>query len=295
MPGDLCGIRRSFNRAASSYDAAAVLQAEIRTLLLERLTLTALTPALVVDAGAGTGHASYVLKRRYPKAQVVAIDAAHGMLRVAEKQSSWWRPISRVCASLYALPLATASVDLIISNLALHWCDPEAVFAEFRRVLAPQGFLSFTSFGPETLRELRTAWAQIDSYDHVNTFIDMHDLGDALVRAGFKGPVLDMDRYTLKYKDVSALTQDLKAMGTTRVLGHRQKGLTSSIKPRRMAAVYEEYRQGGLLPATYEIVFGQAWAPTANTQTRAGIDATVSLQEMKRQLHSRNAVQDPAL
>ena len=288
VASDLRGIRRSFDRAASSYDAAAVLQFEIRALLLERLKLTALAPALVVDAGAGTGHASYVLKRRYPKAQVLAIDASHGMLRVAGKQNSWWHPIGRVCANLGVLPLATASVDLIISNLALHWCDPETVFAEFRRVLAPQGFLSFSSFGPETLRELRTAWARIDSHEHVNTFIDMHDLGDALVRAGFKGPVLDMDRYTLKYKNVSALTHDLKAMGTTQVLGRQLKGLTGCAKPRRMAAAYEEFRQEGLLPATYEVIFGQAWAPTTNTQLQAEQGATVSLQEMKRQLNSRS-------
>ena len=254
-------VRRSFDRAAASYDAAAVLPAEVRAGLLERLDLTALKPRRVLDAGAGTGHASRALKRRYPNARVIAVDSALGMLRAAERRSSWLRRFDRVCADAGQLPLAGSSVDLILSNLMLQWCDPDTVFAEFRRVLAPGGLLSFTSFGPETLRELRTAWGQVDRFCHVNTFIDMHDLGDALVRAGFEAPVLDVERYTLRYANVRALASDLKAMGASHVLAGHTKGLTTPAKFAAMAAAYEGLRHDGRLPATHEIVFGQAWHP----------------------------------
>jgi malonyl-CoA O-methyltransferase len=199
---DAFWVRRSFDRASTSYDAAAVLQSEVRDLLLERLELTALDPRLVLDAGAGTGHASRALTRRYPKARVLAVDSALGMLRAAAAQQSWFRPFTRVCADAARLPLQNGSVDLILSNFMLPWSDPDDVFAEFRRVLAPRGLLSFTSLGPDTLKELRAAWAQVDPHSRVIAFLDMHDIGDALVRAGFAAPVLDVERYTMTYTDV---------------------------------------------------------------------------------------------
>ena len=167
-------VRRCFDRAAAGYDTAAVLQAEVRDNLLGRLDLMALTPRVVVDAGAGTGHAARALKRRYPKALVAALDLSPRMLLAAGRQQSWLRPFARVCADAERLPFADASVDLILSNLMLQWCNPDAVFAEFRRVLAPHGLLSFTTLGPDTLRELRSAWKAVDSHTHVNQFIDMH-------------------------------------------------------------------------------------------------------------------------
>jgi len=206
-------VRRSFDRAAKTYDGAAVLHAEVRENLLERLQLVALVPRVVLDAGAGTGHGSRALKRRYPKAQIVALDSSRQMLTVAGRQQSWLRPFDRVCADAGLLPLRDGSVDLIVSNLMLQWCDPDAVFAEFRRILRPQGLLSFSAFGPDTLRELRTAWRQVDTHSHVHQFIDMHDLGDALVRNGFAAPVLDVERFTLQYLDVRKVAADLKATG----------------------------------------------------------------------------------
>jgi malonyl-CoA O-methyltransferase len=149
--------RRAFGRASASYDAAAVLQGEVRNLLLERLELTELEPRIVLDAGAGTGLGGQALKRRYPRSQVLAVDSAHGMLRAAAARSSWLRPLARVCADVGSLPLKDASVDLIFSNFMLPWGDPDRVFAEFRRVLAPRGLLTFTTLGPDTLRELRSA------------------------------------------------------------------------------------------------------------------------------------------
>ena len=210
---DAAFARRAFNRASASYDAAAVLQGEVRGLLLERLQLTVLEPRLILDAGAGTGIASRELKRRYPKARVLALDSAERMLSAAAARGSWLRPLSRVCADAARLPLADASVDLIFSNFLLPWSDTDRLLAEFRRVLAPRGLLTFSTLGPDTLRELRGAWASVDSNPRVHAFIDMHDLGDALVRSGFAEPVLDVERYTLEYPDVRAPRGGLEGPG----------------------------------------------------------------------------------
>jgi malonyl-CoA O-methyltransferase len=280
-------VRRSFDRAAKTYDAAAVLHAEVRENLLARLQLTTLTPGVVLDAGAGTGHGARALKRRYPKAQVVALDSSPRMLHEAARQQSWLRPFARVCADAGLLPLADASVDLIVSNLMLQWCDPDSVFAEFRRVLAPHGLLSFSAFGPDTLRELRTAWDQVDSHSHVHHFIDMHDLGDALVRAGFASPVLDVERYILKYLTVRKVAEDLKATGAHNATTGRAKGLTGARKFAAMQAAYENFRQDGRLPATYEVVFAHAWVPAQSLRRDPKDGTSVSLEEIKRELRAR--------
>lgn len=279
-------VRRSFDRAASSYDSAAVVHQEVRENLLQRLELTRLEPRVVLDAGAGTGHASRALKRRYPKALVVALDSSRGMLAVAARQRSWLRPFERVCADAELLPLANGSVDLIVSNLMLQWCNPDAVFAEFRRVLRANGLLSFSAFGPDTLRELRAAWKEVDSHSHVHRFIDMHDLGDALVRNGFSAPVLDVELFTLSYLDVRKVAADLKATGAHNATAGRAKGLTSTARFAAMQAAYENFRRDGRLPATYEVVFAHAWVPP--TARRGPADATtVSLEEIKRELRGR--------
>jgi malonyl-CoA O-methyltransferase len=284
---DTLRVRRSFDRAAATFDAAAVLHAEVRDALLARLDLMALAPRVVVDAGAGTGHASRALKRRYPKATVVALDSSPRMLRAAERQQSWLRRFARVCADAERLPLADGSVDLILSNLMLQWCNPDQVFAEFRRVLAPHGLVSFTTLGPDTLRELRSAWGAVDSRTHVNQFIDMHDLGDALVRGGFASPVLDVERYTLTYLDVRRVAADLKATGAHNSTVGRAKGLTGRRQFAALQSAYEAFRQDGRLPATYEVVFGHAWTPGAAARLSSRDGSTVSLDDIKRQLRSR--------
>jgi malonyl-CoA O-methyltransferase len=286
---DQPAVRRAFDRAAPTYDAAAVLQAEVREVLMQRLELTALTPRLIVDAGAGTGHASRALKRRYPRARVIALDSSPGMLRIAARRRSWFRPIDAVCADAHRLPLADGGVDLILSNFMLPSCDPDRVFAEFRRVLAPQGFLTFTSLGPDTLRELRAAWGETDAAIHVHRFIDMHDLGDALVRAGFAAPVLDVERYTLNYAAVGGLLSDLKSTGARNSAAGRRRGLTGTHRFRAMQAAYETFRGNGVLPATCEVVFGQAWAPATAARRRPAdsADAGISLEEVRRELQRR--------
>lgn len=280
-------VRRSFDRAAGTFDGAAVLHTYVRDDLLSRLDWMALAPRVVVDAGAGTGHASRALIRRYPKARVIAVDFSPRMLHAAGRQQFWLRRFARVCADAERLPLADGSVDLILSNLMLQWCNPDLVFAEFRRVLAPHGLLTFTTLGPDTLRELRSAWAEVDSRTHVHQFIDMHDLGDALVRGGFASPVLDVERYTLTYGDVRRVAADLKATGARNATMGRARGLTGRRQFAALQAAYEAYRQEGRLPATYEVVFGHAWTPEADVRRGDRDGASVSLDDIKQQLRAR--------
>jgi len=259
-------VRRAFDRAAAGYDAAAELQRRVRDELLSRLDYVKLEPAAVLDLGTGTGHAALALKRRYPASTVVAIDLAESMLREARRRQTLFRRFGRVCADAAALPLRSGAVDLVYSSLMLQWCDvPDGVFAECRRVLRPGGLLSFTTFGPDTLVELRRAWAEADDGGvHVSRFLDMHDVGDALVRAGFAEPVMDVDRITLTYADVRGLMRDLKAIGAHNAASGRRRGLTGKSTFARMVEAYERVRRDGRLPATYEVVYGHAWAPTTS-------------------------------
>jgi malonyl-CoA O-methyltransferase len=258
-------VRTSFDRASSTYDAAAVLQTAVRGQLLERLEYVKLKPEVVLDAGCGTGHATRALKRRFRSAHVIAFDLAPGMLRAAAAQSGLFNRFSRVCGDATRLPFANGSVDLIFSSLMLQWCnDLDAAFAEFRRILKPHGLLTFTTFGPNTLKELRAAWQAADDRTHVNRFIDMHDIGDAMSRAGLAEPVLDVERFTLTYDDALTLMKDLKAIGAHNVTAGRAHGLTGRRRLEAMSAAYEQFRRDGKLPATYEVVFGQAWGRAAD-------------------------------
>lgn len=266
---DRAAVRRAFDRASAGYDDAAVLQARVRAELLERLPLIPIEPARVLDLGSGTGQAALALKRRYRRAMVIALDIAPGMLREARRRSRPLRRIERVCADAYRLPFGTASIDLVFSNLLLQWCDEiDAALTEIRRVLRPGGFVAFSTLGPDTLHELRAAWAAADGSSHVNAFLDMHDVGDALTRAGFAEPVLDVERVALTYPDVLALTRDLKAIGAHNVTGGRPRGLTGRHRWRAMSEAYESYRRDGRLPATYEVVYGAAWGPEARMGLR---------------------------
>ncbi len=260
---DVRRVRESFSQAAVTYDAAAVLQAQVRDELLHRLEVLRMEPEVVVDLGAGTGQATIALKRKYPGGRVVAMDIAHGMLQQARKRQTLLRRFDRVVADAAALPLGDASVDMLFSSLMLQWCnDPDQVLRECRRVLRPGGVLHFTTLGPDTLVELRRSWQAADpGHAHVNRFIDMHDLGDALVRAGFAEPVLDVERYTLTYDDARGLMRDLKAIGAHNATAGRAHGLTGKATLARMLAAYEGFRREGKLPATYEVVFAQAWCP----------------------------------
>jgi malonyl-CoA O-methyltransferase len=283
---DMRCVRRSRARAAATCDAAAVLRARVREELLERLEVVRLQPQVVVDLGAGTGQSSIALKRRYPSSRVLALDLAPRMLAQARRRQTLLRRFDRVAADAAALPLRDTSVDMVFSNLALQWCnDPDRVLRECRRVLRPEGVLHLTTLGPDTLAELRGAWQTADpGHVHVNRFIDMHDLGDALVRAGFAEPVLDVERYTLTYDDARALMRDLKAIGARNATAGRARGLTGKATLARMLAAYETFRREDKLPATYEVVYAQAWRPAGSPRApaRSGTEFTVPLRALRR-------------
>jgi malonyl-CoA O-methyltransferase len=269
---DLMQVKRSFERAARRYDEVAVLQARVRERLLERLVLVKIDPAVALDLGCGTAHAAEALARRYRGARVLGLDLAESMLGEARRRHRFRRPVGLVCGDLRRLPLPDASADLVFSNLALQWSDDlDHALAELRRVLRPHGLLTFSTLGPDTLQELRAAWAEVDDTVHVHAFADMHDIGDALVRAGFAEPVLDVEMYALTYADSRAALRDLKALGAQNASAARTRGLTGRRRYAAFESAYERFRREGALPVTYEVVYAQAWGPAAGAPARDGV------------------------
>jgi malonyl-CoA O-methyltransferase len=257
---DARAVRRNANRASATYDESAVLQSQLREQMIERLGWIAFEPENVIDLGCGTGRAAIALAKRWPQARIVALDLSPGMMRETGRRDETGR-CERVCADALAVPLRDTSVDLVFSNLMLPWCeDLDALFAEVARLLRPRGLFTFTTFGPDTLVELRDAWRQADDGAHVHPFTDMHDIGDGLIRAGLVEPVLDVSRYTLTYPDLRALMRDLKATGAQNAATERPRGLTGRLRLRAVEQAYEIHRREGVLPASCEVVFGQAWA-----------------------------------
>ncbi|RPE79999.1 malonyl-ACP O-methyltransferase BioC [Vulcaniibacterium tengchongense] len=280
-PFDHRQIRRAFSRAAHGYDGAAALQREVGARLMEQLdylddpALGRAPPQRVVDLGCGPGHAAAAMQRRWPKAQVLALDLALPMLRQTRRHAGGWRPFARrpapVCADARALPLRDASVDVLFSNLCLQWVeDLPAVFAGFRRVLKPDGLLLVSTFGPDTLHELREAFAQADDAPHVSPFASIAQFGDALIAAGFKNPVLDRDEFVLGHPDLAHLMRELRALGATNALRERRRSLTGRARFARAAQAYEAFRRDGRLPATWEVIYAQAWGPPPGTPIRSG-------------------------
>jgi malonyl-CoA O-methyltransferase len=270
---DRRALARSFDRAAAGYDAAAQLQQRVRAELLERLRFFALAPQTILDLGAGTCQGSLALHRSYPRARVIALDIAPGMLNASPRPGWLRRRFERVCADAYALPLAARSVDLVYSNLMLQWCDrPDMVFREVARILKPAGVFVFASFGPDTLHELRLAWESVDHGVHVSQFPDMPQLGAALMHAGLQEPVMDVERYRLQYPSVHALMHELQRIGARNAARDRSRGLTGRTRLQRMVSAYETRRTAAGLPATFEVIFGAAFG--AQAQTAGDVDAS---------------------
>ena len=283
-------VRRAFSRSAASYDAAAQLQHAVEARLLESLdylddpALKREPPQRVLDLGCGTGRASIAMQARWPKAQIVSLDLALPMLQQARaasksapRSAAKWlsNPFARVpaqvCADARALPLAESSVDVLFSNLCLQWVeDLDGLFAGFRRVLKPNGLLLVSTFGPETLWEMRDAFAHADAAPHVSPFADIAGFGDALVRAGFRQPVLDREEETTHYPDLPALMRELRAIGATNALASRRQTLTGRARFASAASAYEAHRDARGLPATWETITAMAWAPEAGTPLREG-------------------------
>ncbi|MFT3807854.1 malonyl-ACP O-methyltransferase BioC [Arenimonas sp.] len=257
-------LQFSFGRAAPVYAQAAVLQREVEARLLEQLDyLEEKQPARILDVGSGPGRASGAMKKRWPKADVIALDLALPMLRQVPKHTRFWRPVRRVCADASQLPFADASVDVIFSSLCLQWVAhlPRAL-DEFRRVLREDGLLLFATFGPDTLVELREAYLAGGEQDPpLSSFAAIQQVGDALMAAGFRNPVIDRDHYTLTYPDVRSLQQELRAIGAGDARATRPRGLGGKQRQSRMREAYEAQRRDGVLPSTWEVIGAMAWAP----------------------------------
>lgn len=291
---DKSRVARSFAAAAARYDDVAVLQRQTADELLDRLSLMKIQPQSILDLGSGTGRNLSLLQRRYPYARLFAMDIAHGMLQQARKRYrrdlglKRWLPgnnhrLNLLAGDAESIPLADNSVDLVFANLVLQWCEPAISFVEIERVLRPEGLLIFSSLGPDTLTELRQAWAAVDSYPHVNVFYDMHDVGDAMTSSGLLDCVLDVEPYVLTYPTPMAMMSDLKVLGARNVNEGRRRGLTGKALMRQVIAEYEKFRLDGLIPASYEVIFGHGWKLSQAMQKPAADGSVhIPLSEIQR-------------
>lgn len=276
-------VRRSFERAARTYEKTAVLQKGIADEMISRLDVIKFRPDTIVDMGCGTGYALRRLKKCYPKATVIGLDIAPAMLITARGRPRWFRPLPLIAGDVENCPLKNWSVDMIFCSATLQWCDLDAVLAEFSRVLKPGGLLMFSTFGPDTLEEVRQAWRQVDDDIHVHAFIDMHDIGDAMMRNQFQAPVVDVDRAALTYASVDALVKDLKLIGSNNAATHRFKGLIGKTRFDRFRRAMESYRdREGRFECSYEIIYGHAWAPTQRSTRHREAEVSIPLTKIEK-------------
>ena len=253
-------IAKSFNRAAYTYDAAATFQRNVGEKLLSMVEAIH-TVATVVDLGCGTGHITGRLQEKFLQAEVIGIDLAESMLSVARKKNpavpAW------LCGDAEKLPLASASVDVVFSSLALQWCNNlTSLFAELNLILKPGGTLIFSTLGPNTLHELKSAWQQVDNYVHVNHFISGDNVKKELLKMGFTSIQFDQQSPVLQFEKLTDLTRELKALGAHNINRGRATGLTGRQKIAAFKTAYEQLRHDSLLPATYEVFYIIAKKPS---------------------------------
>ena len=292
-PIDLSRVRALFAQP-ERVAASDFLRREIAARMHERLALVKLAPQRVLDAGCGAGADLALLQKTYPAAQILGVDAVPAMARMARAPAPGLRALNQMlsrllpakagvdllCGDFGNLPFGPGSLDLLWSNLALHWHpQPDRVFAEWRRVLRVEGLLMFSTFGPDTFKELRTAFAALDETPHTLPFVDMHDFGDQLVEAGFATPVMDMERITVTYETLEAMLADVRALGGN-PLATRRRGLVGRAAWRRMQDALEAQRRAdGKLGLTFEVIYGHAFRPAPRV-TAAG-EAIVRFQPRK--------------
>lgn len=271
-------IREDFSNAAATYDAAAVVQEEICARALERLQMLKLQADTILDIGSGTGISARGLRILFPNSKIIASDFALPMLQQNQNFLS-------VCSDAEHLAIKSASIDLVFSTSTFQWCEDLAqVFSECMRVLKNDGVLVFTTFGPDTLMELRQSWAQVDSYDHVHNFIDMHHIGDMLLAQQYANPVVDREMIVIEYQKFRQLLHDLKATGSRGKFvvqnGKSLTGLTGKAKFRQLEVAYERSRhEDGMLPASYEVIYG--YARKAHSQGSKRVEIRIPVDNIK--------------
>jgi malonyl-CoA O-methyltransferase len=253
-------VRRRFDQAAEEFEEFDFVHAVTRDGLLARLEPMVMEAKTVVDLGCATGSACKPLAKRFRRAHIIALDLSASMLQQVRLKQSWFKKYSLLHANAKAIPLADQSVDVVFANQLLPWIDDSAtVFTEVARVLRENGLFLFAGLGPDSLSELRRAWRSADAGVHVNRFPDMHDLGDAAVRAGLTDPVLDVDRLSVTYQDAGALFRDLTGCGARNCLANRSNALSGRARFDTMAAALEQHRKDGPIGLDLELVYGHCW------------------------------------
>lgn len=276
-------IAATFGRAAKTYEEHDFVQREIAARALERLDFMTLKPRHVLDLGSGTGRCARALAARYGRARVVQCDLAPAMLaRARAEEPRFFSRQQFVAGDFEQLPFKAGTFDMTFSNLALQWSEqPHLTFTEIHRVLAEGALFLFTTLGPDTLHELRRAWAAVSPAPHVNRFIDMHVLGDALVAAGFADPVMETEYLTVQYADVVTLMRDLKGIGASNSALERARGMHGRRTLAQLTEAYERERRNDKLPATYEVIYGHAWAATGRRRQPSDVH-TFPLEKLRR-------------
>jgi malonyl-CoA O-methyltransferase len=281
-------IGQAFNSHATEYEGEAQIQLEIGQRLFERLDYLKISPRSILDIGCGPGTFLPQLSQQYPNAEIVALDIAHAMLAIAQSKQSLEQQWHVLNADMHQMPFANGQFDLIFSNQVLHWSHSlPQVLAEWQRVLRPGGCLLFSTLGPDTFQELRYAFQQVDAYAHVNTFHDMHHVGDCLLAQQFLDPVVDMETISMHYSSLPNLLTSLKAQGVKNIHANRKAGLTGKDSWRR----FEHYMMLSKTPThkyplTYEVVYGHAWRSEHQRIHHNG-EATISIAELKASLPSQ--------
>lgn len=277
---DRAAIARAFDRAASRYDEVAVLQREVGLRMVKRLDYVTLQPKTILDLGCGTGFFTRVLRKKYTKSTVFGVDLAQSMIQHAQKRTRWLSRTAFAVADAALLPFPDHTFDLIFANFVLQWCDDlDRVLVEIQRLLSPQGLLMFTTVGPDTLIELRQSFTAIEQPARIQTFLDMHDIGDALVRARCRDPVMDREMIRLHYDNPYDVLRDLKILGSRHVEKTRSGGLMTPRFLKRLLAAYETYRdRQGRIPASYEVIYGHAWGGAPPSVT----EISIPLLQLKR-------------
>ncbi len=287
---DGCNVQAAFNAAANNYDAFSLLQRTITDRLVESFDQIKIKPTSILDLGAGTGYGSRKLKQQFKKAHIYQIDISGEMLKKSRKQSPvLFSKTHFLCADANQIPLPENRFDLVFSSLMLQWCnDLDAVFAEIKRVLRPGGIFLFSSFGPDSLKELRESWRQVDDQVHVNAFVDMHDIGDSLIRSGLDAPVLNIEYIVLIYDECKQLMRELKNIGAQNINKGRRKTLTGKQRLGKVFKHYETFRQNNKLPATYEVIYGHAWQSDLEKDVgKVENIQSISLDDLKKDLDNR--------